>query len=98
MSCALDEAAAALTRMRSEPPGGAGQAPANAATAAAAAAAAASSAAASNVSSAAADNERSLVEACNEGDINKVKDLIKLEFLVLLAAKQRSRSTRKNVL
>lgn len=42
MSCALDEAAAALTRMRADPP----------------------------------QDGRSLVEACNEGDISKVRQLL----------------------
>ena len=54
VSCALDEAAAALTRMRTDPE-------------AAAATAAAASAAVD------APDGRSLVEACNDGDISKVR-------------------------
>ena len=65
VSCALDEAAAALTRMRSDPPGGgAGGSGATGAPTSGSASAASSAGTA--------DSERSLVEACNEGDINKV--------------------------
>ena len=67
VSCALDEAAAALTRMRSDPPGGGAGGAGGGATGAP------TSGSASAASSAGtADSERSLVEACNEGDINKV--------------------------
>ena len=68
VSCALDEAAAALTRMRSDPPGG-GAGGGGGATGGGAPTSGSASAASS---AGTADSERSLVEACNEGDINKV--------------------------
>ena len=70
VSCALDEAAAALTRMRSDPPGG-GAGGGGGATGGSGGAPTSGSASAAS-SAGTADSERSLVEACNEGDINKV--------------------------
>ena len=84
VSCALDEAAAALTRMRSDPPGGgAGGATGGGATGPGGGAPTSGSASAAS-SAGTADSERSLVEACNEGDINKVCTYMKVHVEHLL--------------